>query len=116
MIPSPGRAGSLALRRLAQLSILLAMANLVGTTAALTRMPNAVDLGQWILIGVGGLSSLLAFGFGVLISLRHPLARWAGFAAVAVAVPAAAFFGLLASVVPEAFWIFTIWMVALLTY
>ena len=74
------------------------MANLVGTAAALTRLPNAADLGQWILIGVGALSSLLAFVFGMLISLRHPRARSAGFAAVAVAVPAAAFCGLLAYV------------------
>lgn len=116
MTGSLARVDSPALRRLAQLSIAFTLANLVGTAAALTRLPNAADLGQWILISLGGLSSLLAFVFGVLISLRHPRARWAGFAAVAVAVPAAAFFGLLAYVVPEAFWIFTVWTVALVSY
>ena len=116
MSRSPASGDVPALRRLAQLSILLAMANVVGTAAALARLPNAVDLGQWILIAFGGLSSLSAFVFGVMISLRKPQARWAGFAAVAVAILAAALFSLLAYVVPEAFWTFTAWTVALLSY
>ncbi len=118
MTGSFGRALSPALRRLAQLSIVFTMATLVGTAAALTRLPNAADLGQWILIGVGALSSLLAFVFGMLISLRHPRARSAGFAAVATTS-----WGVAESlgrpgarVVPEAFWIFTVWTVALLSY
>lgn len=116
MSSSPGSGDVPALRRLAQLSILLAMANVVGTAAALARLPNAVDLGQWILVAVGALSSLSAFVFGVTISLRTPRARWAGFAAVAVSILAAALFSLLAYVVPEAFWIFSVWTVALLSY
>jgi hypothetical protein len=42
--------GFAALRRLAQLSIFFAMASLVATAAALVLLPNAVALGQWILI------------------------------------------------------------------
>jgi TIR domain len=116
MSPSPASGDVPALRRLAQLSILLAMANVVGTAAALARLPNAVDLGQWILIAFGALSSLSAFVFGVMITLRKPRARGAGFAAVGVAILAAALFSLLAYVVPEAFWIFTVWTAALLSY
>lgn len=104
------------LRRLSQLSILFAMASLVATAGALTLLPNASALGQWIVGGIGVATSAAAFVFGMTISLRRPLARRAGFAAVVVIVPTAVLFGLLAYVVPESAWIFAAWTVGLISY
>jgi hypothetical protein len=108
--------GVAALRRLAQLSILFAMANLLATAGALVLLPNAGASGQWIVVAAGASVSLAAFVFGLMISLHKPFARAAGFAVVAVALPTASLFGLLAYVVPESAWIFSAWMVALLVY
>ncbi len=105
-----------ALRRLSQLSILFAMASLLATAGALTLLPNATTLGQWIVGGIGVAASIAAFAFGMTISLRRPLARRAGFAAVAVIVPAAVLFGLLAYVVPDSAWIFAAWTIGLIAY
>ena len=52
----------------------------------------------------------------MMISLRKPLARRTGFAVVAVIVPTAVLFGLLAYVTPESAWIFAAWTTALLGY
>ncbi len=104
------------LRRLSQLSILFAIASLVATAGALTLLPNASVLGQWIVGGIGVAASGAAFVFGMTISLRRPLARRTGFAAVAVIVPAAVLFGLLAYVVPESIWMFAAWTIALISY
>jgi hypothetical protein len=115
MTPSrpDGHAG---LRRLSQLSILCAMGGLVATAGALTLLPNATAAGQWILGATGVISSGAAFLFGMMISLRKPLARRTGFAVVAVIVPTAVLFGLLAYVTPESAWIFAAWTTALLGY
>jgi hypothetical protein len=110
---SDGHAG---LRRLSQLSILCAMGGLVATAGALTLLPNATTAGQWILGATGVVSSGAAFLFGMMISLRKPLARRTGFAVVAVIVPTAVLFGLLAFVTPESAWIFATWTTALLGY
>lgn len=116
MSASPGARGVAALRRLAQLSILLAMTSLLATAGALLLLPYARASGQWIVGAAGAASSVSTFVFGVMISLRQPLARWTGFAAVAVAVLTATLFGLLAYVVPESTWIFTAWTIVLLAY
>jgi hypothetical protein len=116
MSARPGRNGVSTLRRLSQLSILFAIASLVATAGALTLLPNASVLGQWIVGGIGVAASGAAFVFGMTISLRRPLARRTGFAAVAVIVPAAVLFGLLAYVVPESIWMFAAWTIALISY
>lgn len=108
--------GFAALRRLAQLSIFFAMASLVATAAALVLLPNAVALGQWILIAAGAALSLTAFVFGMMISLRSPYARRVGFAVIAASVPTAVLFGLVAFVAPDSASMFTAWMIAILVY
>ena len=110
-----GSGGVGALRRLAQLSIFFAMASLIATAAALVLLPNAVALGQGILIGAGGALSLTAFAFGMMISLRRPHARRVGFAVIGASVPTAVLFGLMAFVADSAA-IFIAWMVAILAY
>ena len=104
------------LRGLAQLSILFAMASLLATARTLMLLPDAGTAGQWIVVTVGGAVSVLAFAFGVMISLRKPLARRTGFVLVFVALLTAALFGLLAFVVPESAWIFSGWTIVLLGY
>jgi len=116
MSASLGAGGVAALRRLAQLSILLAMASLLATAGALTLLPNAAAAGQWIVVAGGAIVSVSAFALGVMISLGKPLARQTGFAVVAVAFLTAALFGLLAYVVPESTWIFSAWTIVLLAY
>jgi hypothetical protein len=108
--------GFAALRRLAQLSIFFAMAGLGATAAALVLLPNAVALGQWILIAAGAALSITAFVFGMMISLRKTHARRAGFAVIAASVPTAVLFGLVAFVAPDSAAMFTAWMVAILVY
>jgi hypothetical protein len=112
----PGSAGAAALRRLAQISILFAMAHVLATAGALMLLPNAARTGQWIVLAVGATVSVPVFIFGVLISLRSPLARRTGYVAIAASFPAAALFGLVAAVVPESAWTFGAWTVALLAY
>jgi hypothetical protein len=110
-------AGSIpALRRLAQLSILVAVANLLATAGALMLLPNAIVAGQWIVVVDGANVSVLAFAFGVMISLRKPLGRPTGFVVIAAVFMTSALFGLLAYVVPESSWIFGAWMIVLLAY
>jgi TIR domain len=116
MTASADSGGIGSLRKLAQLSILLAMASLLATAGALMRLPHAAASGQWIVVTAGAIVSVSAFVFGMLISLRTPLARPVGFAAVAMLFPTAALFGLLAYVVPEAAWFFGLWTILLLTY
>jgi hypothetical protein len=108
--------GAAPLRGLAQLSILFAMASLLATARTLMLLPNAGTAGQWIVVTVGAAVSVLAFAFGVMISLRKPLARRTGFAVVAAALLTSALFGLLAYVVPESSWIFGGWTIVLLGY
>ena len=104
------------LRRLSQLSLLFAMGGLVATAGALTLLPDATAAGQWILGATGVVSSGATFLFGMMISLRKPLARRTGFAVIAVILPTAVLFGLLAYVSPESAWVFTAWSIALLGY
>lgn len=92
------------------------MVNLVGTGGALILLPNASVRGQWIVVAVGVAVSVVPFAFGMMISFRQSLARRAGFATVAVIVPAAVLFGLLAYVVPESAWVFATWAIVLLGY
>jgi hypothetical protein len=108
--------GASGLRGLAQLSILFAMASLLATARTLMLLPNAGTAGQWIVVGVGGTVTVLAFAFGVMISLHKPLARRAGFVVVAAALLASALFGLIADVVPESAWVFSAWTIVLLAY
>jgi len=110
------RTGATALRRLAQLSILFAMVSMVATGGALVLLPNAVPLGQWILIAAGAVLSVSAFVFGVMISLRRPRARRAGFVTVAACVPTAVLFGLVAFVAPDSASVFGAWMIVILAY
>ncbi|ATE58632.1 toll/interleukin-1 receptor domain-containing protein [Thauera sinica] len=108
--------GAAALRRLAQVSILFAVASLLATAVALMRLPHAVGAGQGIVVAAGMLVGALAFAFGVMISLRKPRARRMGFAVVAAAFAAAVLFGLLAAVVPESSAAFGAWTLVLLGY
>jgi TIR domain len=103
-------------RRLAQVSIFVAMASLLATVGALIRLPHASAAGQWIVFSGGVTVSIAAFVFGLLISLRGTRARQVGFAAVAVALVIAALFGLLALVVPGSTWVFSAWTICLLAY
>ncbi len=89
------------LRRLAQVSLLFALASLLATAVALVLLPNAATLGQWIVVGAGGFLGLAAFALGVMISLRKPFARRLGFVVVVLACLAAVLFGLLAIAVPD---------------
>ncbi|MQA29419.1 MAG: TIR domain-containing protein [Luteitalea sp.] len=115
MTVSPG-ARDVGLRRLAQLSILLAVASLLATAGALILLSNAAAAGQWIVIAGGASVSASAFAFGVMISLRKTRARQTGFVVVAIAFLTAGLFALLAYVVPEAAWIFGAWTIGLLAY
>ena len=116
MSASPGASTVPALRRLAQLSILFAVASLLATAGSLTLLPNAETSGQWIVVVAGATVSVLAFVFGVMISVRLPHARRTGFALVAVAYLAAALYGLLVAVVPQSAWIFGAWAIVLVAY
>jgi hypothetical protein len=116
MSASLNAGGVAALRRLAQVSILFAVASLLATAGALMLLPNAAASGQWIVVAAGATVSVSAFVFGMMISLHKPLARWTGFALLAVAFPTAVLFGLLAYVVPESASIFSAWTVVLLAY
>jgi hypothetical protein len=111
-----GAGDAAVLRRLAQCSVLFALASLLATAGALMLLPNAGPSGQWIVVAFGGILSVSAFLFGVMISLRAPRARGTGFAVVAGAFLTATLFGLLAYVVPESAWIFTAWTIVLLAY
>jgi hypothetical protein len=104
------------LRRLAQGSMLVAMASLLATAVALTRLPYAAAAGQWIVLSGGAAVSLAAFAFGLLISLRRTRARQVGFAVVAITIVTAALFGIVALVVPESRWFFGAWTMGLLAY
>ena len=104
------------LRRLAQISILVAMASLLVTLDALNRLPYAAPAGQWIVVTGGAAVSLAAFTFGLLISLRKTSARRIGFTAVAVTFATASLFVMLALVVPESTWVFSAWTIGLLAY
>ena len=104
------------LRRLAQVSLLFALASLLATAAALVLLPNAASLGQWIVVGAGGLLGLAAFAFGVTISLRKPFARRLGFVVVALACLVAVLFGLLAIAVPASATAFGTWLAVVLAY
>ena len=108
--------GGGALRRLAHLSFFFAMASLGATAAALVLLPNAAALGQSILIAAGAALSITSFTFGIMISLRRPSARLAGFAVLGASVPTAVLFGLVAAAVPESVAMFTTWMIAILVY
>ena len=77
------------LRRLAQVSLLFALASVLVTAAAQVLLPNAAASGQWVVVWAGGLMGLSAFAFGVMISLRKPFARRLGFVVVALACLAA---------------------------
>jgi TIR domain len=116
MIASLGTREDAALRRLAQVSILVAVASLLATADSLNRLPYAAALGEWIVIAGGVIVSVAAFAFGLMISLRMPRARQTGFAVVAVTFMTAALFGLLALVVPESMWVFSAWTIGLLAY
>lgn len=105
-----------ALRRLAQFSILFAVGCVLATVVALMRLPNAGPYGQWIVVAAGALAGAMAFAFGVMLSLRKPLARRLGFGMVGVVFAAAALFGLLAAVVPESAALFAAWAAVLLGY
>lgn len=108
--------GVTALRRLAQVSLLFAVASLLATAAALMLLPYAASSGQGIVVGVGLLVGASAFAFGVMISLRKPRARRLGFFLVAMAFIAALLFGLLAVAVPESAAAFVGWTLVLLAY
>jgi hypothetical protein len=116
MMAPQGAPGHTALRRLAQVSILVAMANLLATVGALFLLPHAAAAGQWIIVTGGITVSIAAFVFGLMISLRKTHARLAGFAAIAVTFATAALIGLLAVVVPESAWVFSAWTIGLLAY
>jgi hypothetical protein len=98
-----------ALRRLSQLSILFAMASLIATAGGLTILPAATWAGQAILAAFGIAATAAAFLFGTLINLNRPQARGAGFVAVAVLLPTAVLFGLIAYVAPDSAWLFATW-------
>lgn len=112
----PAAGGGQALRRLAQVSILFAVASLLATAATLALLPYAASAGERIVVVAGLLVGVSAFALGVMISLRKPRARRVGFVAVAVAFLAAVLFALLAVVVPESASVFGIWALALLGY
>lgn len=110
-------AGSeLDLRRLALLSILFAVASVLATVEALKLLPYAGSSGQWIVVAIGAAVSVLAFAFGMLISMRKALARTIGFATIVAAILTAALFSLLAFVVPESAWAFAAWTIVVLAY
>jgi len=109
-----GAREDVALRRLAQVSILAAMASLLATAGTLVRLPNAAIAGQWIVITGGAIVGIAAFAFGLMISLRHAHARAVGFGMVAITFVIAGLFGLLALVVQE--WVFGAWTICLLAY
>ena len=98
-----------ALRRLSQLSILFAMASLIATAGGLTILPAASWTGQAILAAFGIAATAAAFLFGTLINLNRPQARGAGFVVVAVLLPTAVLFGLIAYVAPDSAWLFATW-------
>lgn len=104
------------LRRLAQASLVFALASLLATAAALFLLPNAVAAGQWIVVWAGGLVGLSAFAFGVMISLRKPFARKLGFVVVALSCLAAVLFGLLAFAVPDSAVAFGVWLAVVVAY
>jgi hypothetical protein len=116
MIASLRNREDVSLRRLAQSSILVAMASLLATAVALTRLPYAAAAGQWIVLAGGATVSLAAFAFGLLVSFRKTRARQIGFAVVAITFVTAALFGILALVVPESRWVFGAWTASLLAY
>ena len=107
---------AVALRRLAQSSLLFALASLLASVAALGLLPNAATSGQWIVVVTGGVVGLSAFVFGVMLSLRKPHARKLGFVVVAAAFLAAVLFGLMALAVPDAALPFLVWLGVLLGY
>jgi hypothetical protein len=116
MIASLGAREHASQRRLAQVSIFVAMASLLATLDTLIRLPHAAAAGQWIVIAGGVTVSTAAFVFGLAISLRNTFARQIGFAVVAIAFVSATLFGLLAFVVPESTWVFSAWTIGLLAY
>lgn len=105
-----------ATRTLAQLSVLVAIANVLATVWALVLLPNAATTGQWLVLAAGVAVSASLFAFGVMTSLRSRRARVAGFVGIGWAIPATALFGLLAYVVPESRGFFGAWTAALLAW
>ncbi len=91
-----------AVRRLGLVSMLLAVACLLGTAGALMLLPYAGPAGQVIVGGAGLAVAGAAFAFGRMISLRRPGVRRIGFVAVGLAAASAVLFALLAVARPEA--------------
>ena len=105
-----------AVRRLGLVSMLLAVACLLGTAGALMLLPYAGPAGQVIVGGAGLAVAGAAFAFGRMISLRRPGARRIGFLAVGLAAASAVLFALLAVARPEAAGYFLAWLVVHLAY
>ena len=104
------------LRRLAQVSLLFALASVLVTAAALVLLPNAAASGQWVVVWAGGLMGLSAFAFGVMISLRKPFARRLGFVVVALACLVAVLFCLLVIAVPDSAIAFGVCLAVVVAY
>ena len=105
-----------AVRRLGLVSMLLAVACLLGTAGALMLLPYAGPAGQVIVGGAGLAVAGAAFAFGRMISLRRPGVRRIGFLAVGLAAASAVLFALLAVARPEAAGYFLAWLVVHLAY
>ena len=105
-----------AVRRLGLVSMLLAVACLLGTAGALMLLPYAGPAGQVIVGGAGLAVAGAAFAFGRMISLRRPGVRRIGFVAVGLAAASAVLFALLAVARPEAAAYFLAWLVVHLAY
>jgi hypothetical protein len=116
MTSIPDSTGPAPLRRLAQISILFAVATALATVATLMLLPYAGALGYGIVIAAGAALTLVAFAFGVLLTVRKPLARRIGFAVIAALVLNAVLFGLLSVAVPESAWLFGTWALVLVAY
>ena len=116
MVSTDDLAGLAAVRRLGLLSMLLAVACLLGTAGALVLLPYAGPAGQGIVGGAGLAVAGAAFAFGRMISLRRPGVRRVGFVAVGLAAAAAVLFALLAVARSGAAAYFLAWLVILLAY
>lgn len=105
-----------AVRRLGLVSMVLAVACLLGTAGALLLLPYAGPAGQAIVGGAGLAVAGAAFAFGRVISLRRPGARRIGFVTVGLAGASALLFALLAVARPEAAGYFLAWLAVHLAY